>query len=68
MELVGNFVATSAGSIKAALKAWGKKAWKAHEARMQQRADYWILRNMSDYDLKDIGITRGEIQSLVYRK
>jgi len=28
----------------------------------QKRADYWILNNMSDAQLKDIGMTRGEIK------
>tara|TARA_R110001632_G_scaffold46603_2_gene118350 strand:+ start:1966 stop:2115 length:150 start_codon:yes stop_codon:yes gene_type:complete len=35
------------------------------EAR-QKRADYWILQNMSDKALKDIGITRGDINQKVF--
>ena len=36
-------------------------------AKAQQlRADYWIVHNMSDKDLKDLGITRGEIKERVY--
>jgi uncharacterized protein YjiS (DUF1127 family) len=31
----------------------------------QARADYWILSNMSDKDLHDIGISRGEIRNVV---
>jgi len=27
----------------------------------QRTADEWILRNMTDYELRDIGITRSEI-------
>jgi uncharacterized protein YjiS (DUF1127 family) len=30
------------------------------------RADYWLLNNMSDKQLKDIGITRGEIKQRFY--
>jgi len=32
----------------------------------QRRADYWLLRNMSDKELKDIGISRGEISQKVF--
>ena len=31
----------------------------------QARADYWILTNMSDKELHDIGIARGEIRNVV---
>lgn len=31
----------------------------------QARADYWILTNMSDKELHDIGISRGEINRVV---
>ena len=31
----------------------------------QARADYWILTNMSDRELHDIGIARGEILNVV---
>lgn len=32
----------------------------------QMRADYWLLNNMSDKQLKDIGVTRGEIKQRFY--
>ena len=32
----------------------------------QRRADYWLLRNMTDKELKDIGISRGEIFQKVF--
>ncbi len=32
----------------------------------QRRADYWLLRNMTDKELKDIGISRGEISQKVF--
>ena len=32
----------------------------------QARADFWILNNMSDKALKDIGVTRGEIKQRFY--
>jgi len=31
----------------------------------QARADYWILTNMSDKELRDIGIARGDIRNVV---
>ena len=31
----------------------------------QARADYWILTNMSDKELHDIGIARGDIRNVV---
>lgn len=31
----------------------------------QRRADYWLLNNMTDNELKDIGITRGEIKTKI---
>tara|TARA_B110000285_G_C14734762_1_gene428068 strand:- start:37 stop:195 length:159 start_codon:yes stop_codon:yes gene_type:complete len=33
-----------------------------------RRAEYWQLHNMSDKMLKDIGITRGEIQEKFYQQ
>lgn len=68
MELVGNFVTTGATSLKAAIKAWAKKALLNFQKNQQRRADWYILQNMSDKDLKDIGITRGEISDLLNKK
>mgnify|MGYP003664650223 CR=1 FL=1 len=34
----------------------------------QARADFWILNNMSDKALKDIGVTRGEIKQKFNQK
>tara|TARA_B110000483_G_scaffold237514_1_gene312413 strand:+ start:1056 stop:1334 length:279 start_codon:yes stop_codon:yes gene_type:complete len=32
----------------------------------QARADFWMINNMSNKQLKDIGITRGEIKQRFY--
>jgi uncharacterized protein YjiS (DUF1127 family) len=40
---------------------------KRIQQSQQRRADYWLLQNMSDKSLKDIGVTRGEIYDRVYR-
>ena len=34
----------------------------------QRRADYWVLQNMCDKELHDMGISRGEIYNRVYGK
>jgi len=43
-----------------------KKLAKAFVSYQQSRADYWMLQNMTDKQLKDIGITRGEIRERFY--
>jgi uncharacterized protein YjiS (DUF1127 family) len=44
-----------------------KRFIKKLQNNQQRRADYWLLMNMSDKYLTDIGITRGEIKSKIYR-
>ena len=36
------------------------------QENQQRRADYWVLKNMSDKELHDMGISRGEIDNRVY--
>ena len=36
------------------------------QENQQRRADYWILNNMSNKELHDMGISRGEIYNRVY--
>lgn len=43
------------------LNNFGESLVKAQQAR----ADYWILTNMSDKELRDIGIARGEIRNVI---
>jgi uncharacterized protein YjiS (DUF1127 family) len=43
-----------------------KRLLKRLQDSQQRRADFWLLHNMSDKDLLDIGITRGEIKSKIY--
>jgi len=40
--------------------------WKAIEETQQRRADYWILQNLSDRELRDMGISRSQIRSAIY--
>lgn len=32
----------------------------------QRRADYWMLMNLSDRELRDLGIGRSEIRERIY--
>lgn len=43
-----------------------RKLWNWVLEVQQRRADYWLLNNMSDRQLKDIGMTRGEIKYRMY--
>lgn len=45
---------------------WLINWFEAIAVAQQKRADYWLLRNMSDKELKDIGITRGEINQKIF--
>ena len=39
---------------------------KKLQVHQQRRAEYWQLNNLTDEMLKDIGMTRGEIQDKFY--
>lgn len=39
---------------------------KKMQDMQQRRVNYWQLKNLSDKQLKDIGISRGEIYHKVY--
>jgi uncharacterized protein YjiS (DUF1127 family) len=41
--------------------------FKSIQKSQQQRANYWLLQNMSDKQLKDMGICRGEIHHKVFK-
>jgi len=41
---------------------WLKSIHKAISEAQMRRVAYWQLQNLTDKDLKDIGITRGEIR------
>jgi len=43
-----------------------RKIWKAIEENQQRRADYWILQNLSERELRDIGVARAEIKRIIY--
>ena len=48
------------------VKQFFKNAWKKHEVAQQRRADFRMLQMMSDKDLNDIGIGRGDIRRVIY--
>lgn len=39
-----------------------KKMYAGFIRMQERRAAYWQLQNLSDKDLRDIGVTRGEIR------
>ena len=47
-------------------KVWASSALKSIQDSQQRRADFWILQNMSNKELRDIGISRTEIRRTVY--
>lgn len=42
--------------------SWLNSIYKSIVRTQERRVAYWQLQNMTDKDLKDIGITRGEIR------
>jgi len=48
------------------IKLFAVALLKRIQESQQRRADYWILQNMTNKDLKDVGISRGEIRGKVY--
>ena len=42
-----------------------KKLFKKIELIQARRAAYWQLQNLTDKELKDIGINRGEIRDII---
>jgi len=42
------------------------KLWKRFEAYQQKRADYMLLQMLTDKELQDIGISRGQIREVIY--
>jgi len=50
------------------IKDWIKASWEAFEEHQQRRADYMVMMAMPDRELKDIGITRSEIQERISGK
>ena len=43
-----------------------ERSFKAIQKTQQARADLWLLNNMSNRELRDIGISRGEIREHIY--
>ena len=70
MELVYTYPSKAAVLIKKTLKALSSSLSDLNNyiAKAQQnRVDYWRLNNMSDKDLKDIGVTRGDLKERFYK-
>ncbi len=52
--------------IDMSVKQFFKRAWKKHEIAQQKRADFRLLNMMSNKELHDIGIGRGDIRRVIY--
>ena len=50
------------------MKQWLYKIWKSIEESQQKRADYKLLQMLSDRELRDLGIGRAQIYSVIYDK
>lgn len=48
--------------------SWLKAIYNAIVRTQERRVAYWQLHNMTDNDLRDIGITRGEIREALRGK
>lgn len=44
-----------------------RRLLKTIQDNQQRRADYWLLMNMTNKELQDIGISRGEINKVIYQ-
>ena len=44
-----------------------KKLWLRAVAAQERRANYWKLHNMTDRELRDIGVERFEIKQRVFK-
>lgn len=47
------------------LKAWVANILLKIAEGQQRRVDYYLLSNMTDYQLKDMGLTRGELKNRI---
>ena len=45
-----------------------KKLWRRAVAAQERRANYWKLQNMTDKELRDIGVERFEINKRFYKQ
>lgn len=43
-----------------------QRGLRALQEAQQARADFWLLQNMSDKELRDVGISRGQIREFTY--
>ena len=44
-----------------------KNLWRRAVAAQERRANYWKLQNMTDRELRDIGVERFEIKQRVFK-
>jgi len=62
MELIR----THGNSLMSALGESLAEIWKRHLIRQERRVSYWQLQNMTDRELKDIGVSRCDIRQKIF--
>ena len=55
-------------NIKKYMKKYFYKMWNNYLEYKERRAAYVVLRSMSDYTLKDIGLYRSDIRRQVFKE
>ena len=45
-----------------------KNLWRRAVAAQERRANYWKVQNMTDKELRDIGVERFEINKRIYKQ
>ena len=45
-----------------------KKLWRRAVAAQERRANYWKIQNMTDKELREIGVERFEINKRIYKQ
>lgn len=48
------------------MKSFFRKLWKAIQESQQRRADYYLLQQLTDRELRDLGLGRSQIRSIIY--
>ena len=59
-------IKTHGNNLMSAVSKFAAAVWARHLIRQERRVSYWQLQNMTDIDLKDIGISRCDIRREVF--
>ncbi len=65
-QLAPSSLTTTLASPRPGLFTWMRKMAEAYRQSFERRAAVTIVRNLDDHLLKDIGLDRSEIVSMIY--